>query len=218
MPRPCDHARRSPSSSSFTPLSATALILTARPAFCAASMPASTLSSSPQRVIARNLSGSSVSSDTLMRFTPQSASSARIFRKLRAVGGERQLIQPIAEMARERLHERHDAAPHQRLAAGEPQLAHAARNERAAQPVQFLERQQVGLRQERHVFRHAVDAAEIAAVGHRHAQIGDRPLERIDQRSRLDGCGAFEAHMFPAPCGVLEPSVPARYGKLFNMI
>ena len=130
---------------------------------------------------------------------------ARVFRKLRAVGGERQLIEPIAEMARERLHERHDAAPHQRLAAGEPQLAHAARNERAAQPVEFLQRQQVGLRQERHVFRHAVDAAEIAAVGHRHAQIGDRPLERIDQRGRLDGCGAFEAHMVPEPAAFWNP-------------
>ena len=61
-----------------------------------------------------------------------------IFRKLRAVGVERQLVEPVAEMARESAHERRDGAPHQRLAAGEPQLAHAARNECAAQPVEFF--------------------------------------------------------------------------------
>ena len=137
-------------------------------------MPASTLSSSPQRVMARNLSASSVSSETLMRLTPSAASSARVFRELRAVGGERELLERAAlQMARQRGDQRHDAAPHQRLAAGQPQLAHAARDEGAAQAVEFLEREQVGLRQERHVLRHAVDAAEIAAVGHRDAQIGD---------------------------------------------
>ena len=56
------------------------------------------------------------------------------------------------------------------------------RDEGAAEPVELLERQQVLLRQERHVLRHAVDAAEVAAVRHRDAQIGDRPPERIDQR------------------------------------
>ena len=196
MPRPCDQATRSPSSSSLTPLSATALILTARPAACAASMPAM----------------------HLVEFAParDRAELVRIERverhvdALHAAGGElarhisascEPLVvsvssssAPVAEMARERPHQRHDAAPHQRLAAGQPQLADAARDEGAAQPVEFLQRQQVGLRQERHVFRHAIDAAEIAAVGHRDAQIGDRPLERVDQRSRLDGRGAFEAH------------------------
>ena len=86
------------------------------------------------------------------------------------------------EVPRQRGEQRHDAAAYQRLAAGEAKLAHAARDESRAQPVEFLERQQVGLRQERHVLRHAIDAAEIAAVGHRDAQIGDRAAERIDQR------------------------------------
>ena len=107
---------------------------------------------------------------------------AAYFGKLRAVGGERELVERAArEMARQRAEQRHDAAPHQRLAAGEPQLAHAAGDEGAAQPVELLQREQVGLGQERHVFRHAVDAAEIAAVGDRDAQIGDRPPERIDE-------------------------------------
>ena len=79
MPRPCAHSSSAGNSSSFTPLSATALILTLSPAACAASMPAKTLSSSPQRVMARNLSGSSVSSETLMRRTPWPASSPAYF-------------------------------------------------------------------------------------------------------------------------------------------
>ena len=45
-------------------------------------------------------------------------------------------------------------------------------------------RQQLGLGQEGHVLRHAVDAAEVAAVGHRDAQIGDGAPKRIDQRAR----------------------------------
>ena len=114
-------------------------------------MPAKTLSSSPQRVMARNLSGSSVSSETLMRRT-----------------------------ARERGDERHDPAAHQRFAAGEPQLSDPARDEGAAQPVELFEREQVGLGQKGHVLRHAIDAAKIATVGHRDAQIGDRAPERVD--------------------------------------
>ena len=54
-------------------------------------------------------------------------------------------------------------------------------------PVEFLQAEQVGLGQERHVLRHAIDAAEIAAIGHRDAQIGDRALKRIDQRARMAG-------------------------------
>ena len=66
-------------------------------------------------------------------------------------------------------------------------LRHAFGDEGAAQPVEFLKAQQVGLRQEGHVLGHAIDAAEIAAVGHRHPQIGDGARKRIDQRARA-GC------------------------------
>ena len=109
---------------------------------------------------------------------------ARIFRQLRTVGGERELVERSArEMAGERGDEGHYAAPHQRLAASEPELPDAARDKGAAQPIEFFKREQVGLGQERHVLRHAIDAAKIAAVRHRHAQIGDRPPEGVDQRS-----------------------------------
>jgi hypothetical protein len=69
-------------------------------------------------------------------------------------------------MARKRSDEGHDPAPHQRFAAGQPEFPDAARDEGAAQAIELLEREQIGLGQERHVLRHAVDAAEIAAVGH----------------------------------------------------
>ena len=57
-----------------------------------------------------------------------------------------------------------------------------ALDEHRADAVELLERQKVALRQEGHVLGHAIDAAEIAAVRHRDAQIGDRPPERVDER------------------------------------
>ena len=73
-------------------------------------------------------------------------------------------------------------APHQRLAAGQAQLAHAEPHEGAAQPVELLERQDLGLRQEGHVFGHAIDAAEVAAIRDRDAQVADMPAEGVDHR------------------------------------
>src|SRR5262249_62427853 len=58
----------------------------------------------------------------------------------------------------------------------------AVGDEGAAKPVELLEREQVALGQERHVLGHAVDAAEIAAVRDRDAQVGDAAPERVDQR------------------------------------
>ena len=142
MPLPCAHCISDGISSSFRFFSATALILTARPAARAASMPPRTLSRSPQRVIALNFAGSSVSSETLMRRTPQSAQFAGEARQLRAVGGERQFIERAGvEVARQRAHQRHHVAPDQRLAAGQPQFPHALGDEGRAQPVEFLQRQ-----------------------------------------------------------------------------
>ena len=76
MPRPWAQAIMSGISSALTSRSATALILTFMPAARAAAMPSSTTGRSPRRVIARNLSGSSVSSETLIRRTPRLASSS----------------------------------------------------------------------------------------------------------------------------------------------
>ena len=88
-------------------------------------------------------------------------------------------------MPAERLEQAHDVAPDERLAAGDADFSHALFDEGGGQPVELFQRQQILLRQEMHVLRHAIDAAEVAAVGHRDAEIGDRPAERIDQRGRL---------------------------------
>ena len=73
---------------------------------------------------------------------------AGVLGELRAVGGQRQLVERAGpQMARQRREQRHDPAAHQRLAAGEAKLAHAARDEGRAEPVQLFQRQQLGLRQ-----------------------------------------------------------------------
>ena len=104
--------------------------------------------------------------------------------QLAAVGGQGQLVErPALEVAREVADQAHDVAPDQGLAAGQAQLAHALAHEGAAQAVQLLEAQDLGLGQEGHVFRHAVDTAEVAAVSDRNPEIGDRPAEGIDHRT-----------------------------------
>ena len=67
-------------------------------------------------------------------------------------------------------------------------------DEGAAQPVELLERQQVRLGQEGHVLRHAIDAAEVAAVGHRDAQVADMAAEGIESclADNGDGAGALQ--------------------------
>ena len=76
--------------------------------------------------------------------------------------------------------QRHHVAPHQRLAAGDADFRRAQADEGGAEPVQLLQRQQVPLRQEVHVLGHAIDAAQVAAVGDRDAQVGDGTAERVD--------------------------------------
>src|SRR6516165_11546576 len=111
---------------------------------------------------------------------------AGILRQLGAIGGERELIERAAcKLARKPRNKRHYPTPDQRFSAREAQLPHAARNERAAKPIELFKAQQIGLRKKCHVLRHAIDAAEIAPIGHRDAQIRDRSPEWIDQAQCL---------------------------------
>ena len=111
--------------------------------------------------------------------------------ELAAVGGEGELLERAGvEVAGHGAEEAHDPLADQRLAAGDPQLLHPEADEGRAEAVELLEGQQLRLGQELHVLGHAVDAAEVAAVGDRHPQIGDRARERVDQAWLL-GQGAF---------------------------
>jgi hypothetical protein len=101
-------------------------------------------------------------------------------RELAAIGGEGKLVETAAEMPGEPLEQPHDVPPHQRFAAGQPELAHALGDKGGCQPVDLLERQDVLARQEGHGLGHAIDAAEVAAVGDRDPQIGDVPAEGVD--------------------------------------
>ena len=83
-------------------------------------------------------------------------------------------------MAPEGAEQGHDVAAHQRFAAGQAQFAHPMADKGAAHPIELFERQQLGFRQKIHLFRHAIDTAEVAAVGDRYAQIADGASKRVD--------------------------------------
>ena len=90
-----------------------------------------------------------------------------------AVGGEREIGKP--RLAGNHPDQRGEVAPQQRLAAGEPNLVHAERQEDVDQRGDFLEVQEVFAGKPHVVrFRHAVQAPEIAAVGHRQPQVAQR--------------------------------------------
>lgn len=91
--------------------------------------------------------------------------------QLRAVGGHHQFTQ--TGQGRDALAETDDALAYQRLAAGEADLLHAQPDEDARDALQLLQTEHLLTRQEGHVLGHAVDAAEVAAVGDRHAQVVD---------------------------------------------
>ena len=180
-PRPWAKRIRSSNSSSLTPFSATALSLTSRPAFSAASMPAMTWAKSPQRVMALKRSGFERVERDVDALDAGVLQLLGELGELAAVGGERELVEAAGvEVAREGAEQPQDVLAHQRLAAGDAQLAHALGDERRAQTVELLQREQVLLGQEGHVLRHAIGAAEIAAIGDGHAQIGHVPAEGVD--------------------------------------
>ena len=172
---------RSSNSSSFTSRSATVLILTREPgASRAACNPSSVCASLPPRVMARKRSGSSVSRLTLIRRTPGRRQTPPAWR-----ASWLPLVVSVSSSSPSRRRspgpsvcdQPHHVAPHQRLAAGDAQLARAEPDEDAAEPLQLLEGQKLLARQEGHVLLHAIDAAEVAAVRDRNAQIGDRAAE-----------------------------------------
>jgi hypothetical protein len=106
--------------------------------------------------------------------------------ELTAVAGECQLVERAgSEVAAETAEQHHDVPANQRLASRDPQLADTAADEGGAQPIDLLERKNLRLGQEGHLFRHAVDAAEVAAIGHRDPEVADPSPERIDHDPSL---------------------------------
>lgn len=102
-------------------------------------------------------------------------------REARPVGRQGEFVEP--GQARDALDERRQAGAHERLAAREPDPAHAERDERPRESGERVERQHVRARQESHVLRHAVHATEVAPVRHRQTHIRDSAAEAIDERA-----------------------------------
>ena len=123
-----------------------------------------------------------------MRRTPQSAQLVGIARQLAAIGGEGQLFQRARLQMAGSCSTRHKIL---RRTSGSPPVSLSLRTPRRMKAVatrsSLLEGQNLLFRQKGHVFRHAIDAAEVAAVGHRDPQIGDMPAERIDQLGVRNG-------------------------------
>jgi len=118
------------------------------------------------------------------------------FLKPCAIGGQGQLVQGAGlEVPGQGVDQAHDALAHQRLAAGDPQLAHPQIHKARGDPVQLLEGQDLGLGQEGHVLGHAVDAAQVTAVGDGDPQIGHGAAKPVHQGgARLGMCGVKRRH------------------------
>jgi hypothetical protein len=111
-------------------------------------------------------------------------------REQRAVRGERDLRRQLGEQR----HQAVELPAHERLAPGQADFAHAEAHEDAREPRDLLEAEDRAVRKEfvagvEHLARHAVDAAEIAAVGDRDAQVAHRPGARVGERAARESRG-----------------------------
>ena len=125
---------------------------------------------------------SSESRLTLMRSRPASRKRLRLAGEQRRVRRQRQ-VEPVDR--RQPSHELLELFAQQRLAAGQPDLLDAERGERARHALELLEREELLAVHEAILvpedrLRHAVRAAEVAAVGDRDAKVADRAPERVD--------------------------------------
>ncbi|MCY1541213.1 hypothetical protein D9M68_768910 [compost metagenome] len=112
-------------------------------------------------------------------FDPGVCQGLRQLEQLRSIAGHHQFVQ--AGQCRDPRAEIDYTVAHQGLAAGQADLLDAQADEQGGQAIQLFEPEHLLARQEAHVLSHAVDTAEVAPVGDRHAQIVDLPAETILQ-------------------------------------
>src|SRR3990172_439898 len=167
--------------SSLTPRLTTMLILMGpRPALAAASMPSRTFDTGKSTSF---IEGIQAHRYPLQARRPEHGG---LFCQQRAVGGERQVH---ARDFREHRNQALEILPQQRFPAREAYFLHTVVPERTRKACNFLEAEQLAACKKlvvgsEYVLRHAVDAAEVAAVGNRNAQVPDLPPERV-----ADGTG-----------------------------
>ena len=127
MAKPCsrENSTRGKISSSLTPRSTTAFnLIGLSPAALAAKMPSSTLFRSPRLVMRLNLSASKVSMLTLTRRKPARLSALNPFGEQRAIGGKTEIFKAVE--GGKFFDQMIQILTHQRLAAGQADLFHAA--------------------------------------------------------------------------------------------
>ena len=181
-PRSPHQATRSSNSSSLTPFSATALILTPSPASFAASSPSITWSKlAPARDRAEFFGIERIERDV-------DALDAAIGKLAAKRLSWLPLVVTVSSSRSPALRWRdrpRNSDMMLRRTSGSPPVRRSFRTPR---PTKALHTRSSSssvkrscLRQEGHVLRHAIDAAEIAAVRHRNPEIGDSAPKRIDK-------------------------------------
>jgi hypothetical protein len=130
--------------------------------------------------------------DALQARVPQGE---RLLREQRAVGRQRQ-VETVDRG--ELLDEALEFTPNERLATGDSDLLDAVRHEYAGQPLDLLEGEQLPAFEEpvvapEDLLRHAVDAAKVAPVGDRDAEVSQRAPERVPHRHTFTVTGTAEA-------------------------
>lgn len=103
----------------------------------------------------------------------------RQFFQTGAIGGQQQFVE--SGQRTDILDQRHDVAADQRLTAGQADAADPEAGEGTGHTVDLLQRQHLLAWQEGHLFGHAIDAAEIAAIGHGQAHIVNVASILVDQ-------------------------------------
>ena len=113
-----------------------------------------------------------------MRRRPAAWSPVDLIGEQDAVGREREIGEAL--LRRQQAHQHIEITAQQRLAARESEPVHAERQEDVDERADLLEVQDVLARQPHVLFlRHAVLAAEVAAVGDRQPQVFQRTVQEI---------------------------------------
>ena len=157
--------------------------LHAQPGAGAASIPSSTrLTGKPTSFMARNVSSSSESRLTVTRRSPAAASASAFCGSsvpLVVSATSRPPIPTSCSIRISRSRRRSGSPPVIRI------FSTPCADERPRQPLDLLEREQLlpvhePVAAAEDLLRHAVDAAEVAAVGDRDAKVPERPAEGVD--------------------------------------
>src|SRR5262245_42270555 len=106
----------------------------------------------------------------------------------------------------------------ERLTSSESHLRRTEAGEYPGEPGQLFEREdRLAWKPGVVRLRHAIAAAEVAAIGHREAQAAERPREGIAHRLDHSGAGAMAGTVPPGAVGSTHASDPSLYRSRFQI-